>query len=108
MKHVIQIAVCGLLIVLAGLGYCVYRGISDSLHAEHVLHAALITAGLLDDYVAQHNGQWPHSWTDLEQSRPGQGGIFKWPKDSLEMQKYAAINFGAESPSLGQTDSGRV
>lgn len=102
MRWVIRIAVGVLLIAVLAIGYCVYRGISDSLHAEHVLHAALITAGLLDDYVAQHNGEWPHSWTDLEHSRPGQGGIFEWPKDSLEMQKYVEIDFRADPRVLAK------
>jgi hypothetical protein len=94
--------VVGVLVCLAALfvGFCIYRTVSDALHAENVLHAGRLTIKLLDDYVTEHDGRWPSSWTDLEKLPPTDGGMFEWPKDSAEVQRYIAVNFAARTDSL--------
>ncbi len=87
------------LVALIG-GYCVYRAISDALHAENVLHAGRLTIKLLDDYVTEHDGKWPSSWTDLKKLPPTDWAMFEWPKDSAEVQRYIAVNFAAGTDSI--------
>jgi hypothetical protein len=100
MRWMIRIAaVVAFTAVLAG-GFFVYHGISASLHAEHVLHAALLTVQLLDDYVTTHDGQWPRSWADLETLPPREWAMFEWPKDSPEVQRYVAVDFSADPQRL--------
>ena len=91
-----------ILVVVAALvlGFCVYRGISSSLHAEHVYHAALLTIGLLDDYVKQHDGDWPSSWAELEELPNREGGMYEWPTDSREVQQYVSVDFSADPERL--------
>lgn len=93
------IAVC-----LAG-GWCVYQGVSASIHAEHVLHAAALTLDLLGDYVTLNDGQWPRSWHDLEKLPPRERSTFKWPADSQEVQRYAAVDFSADPQRLAQQNA---
>jgi L-rhamnose mutarotase len=88
------------------LGYCVYKGISNSLHAEHVLHAALITVEKLDEYVDTHEGTWPKSWQDLESTSPEEWAMFSWPQDSKEIQKYVEIDFNADLKRLIEQNPG--
>jgi hypothetical protein len=98
MRWVIRIVSAVVVVAALAGALCVYKGVSASLHAEHVLHAALLTLQVLDEYVAQHDGQWPRSWTDLEQLPPKErGSMFDWPKDSQEVQKYVTVDFSANA-----------
>ncbi len=91
-------------VVAAGLaiGFWLYLGISSSLHAEHVLHAALLTVGLLDEYVDQHDGQWPRGWAELEGLPRREWAMFEWPKDSREVQRYVTVDFAADPKRLAK------
>jgi hypothetical protein len=82
------------------LGYIVYLGISTSWHAEHVLHAALLTIDVLNVYVDEQKGAWPKSWRDLEDIKPRKWAMFSWPEDSDEIQKYVEIDFNADLERL--------
>lgn len=97
-RTVALVAVVGVLAV----GWCVYKGVSASLHAEHVLHAALLTVQLIDDYVRQHDGEWPHSWADLEEMPARQWAMFEWPKDSAKVQRYVTVDFAADPDVLAE------
>jgi hypothetical protein len=97
----IRIALVVIVVAAVGGGVCVYRGVSASVHAEYVLHAALLTLELLDEYVAQHDGEWPRTWADLEQLPPKQN-MFEWPTDSREVQKYVTVDFAADPKRLAQ------
>jgi hypothetical protein len=100
MRWVTRVAVVVALIAALIGGFCIYQRVSSSLHAEHVLHAALLTVQLLNDHVAVHDGQWPRSWTDLEGLPPRKWAMFEWPKDSQEVQQYVAIDFSADPQRL--------
>lgn len=95
-----------ILILIAALagGYCLYLGISTSLHAERGLHAALLTVELLTDYVQQHEGQWPRSWSDLEDLPPREK-VYKWPADSLVVQQYVTVDFSTDPQRLAKLNS---
>lgn len=93
------VIVAGVAVALS-VGWCVYDGIATSLHAEHGLHAALLTVELLSDHVHEHSGQWPHSWTDLEELPPRRRGMFQWPEDSKEVQRYVTVDFAADPQEI--------
>src|SRR5262245_49347910 len=96
------LAVVTIVGALAG-GICAYQSISASLEAERTLHAALLTVELLNDYESRHPGQWPRSWTDLEKlPKRESGGMFEWPKDSAEVQRYVSIDFSADPRRLAE------
>jgi hypothetical protein len=95
------IASGAVVVVLAG-GWCLYQGVSASNHAEHVLHAALLTVQLLEEHVVQHHGEWPRSWADLEALPPRRWGMFEWPKDSRDVQRYVAVDFSADPKRLAK------
>jgi hypothetical protein len=96
MRWLLRISAVVLVIVALVGGYCLYRGVSASFRAEHVLHAALLTVELLEDHITSHHGTWPQSWTDLEALPPRERGMFRWPHDSRDIQKYVAIDFSAD------------
>jgi hypothetical protein len=101
--RVIRIFVVVVVIAAMVAGFCIYQGVSASLHAEHVLHAALLTVQLLDEYVVLNDGQWPHSWSDLEKLPPKhRGGMFSWPEDSTDVQKYVELDFSANPQNLAK------
>ncbi len=100
MRWATRIVVILVVVAALVLGFCVYSGISTSLHAEHVLHAALLTIQLLDEYVDQHEGDWPSSWAELEELPNREGGMYEWPADSLEVQQYVSVDFSADPERL--------
>lgn len=103
MRWIIRVVVVVVLAAVLAGGYCLYRGITDSLHAEHVLHAALLTIDLIDEHVTSHDGTWPRSWAELEALPPrDRPGMFTWPQDSKRVQQYVAVNFSADHERLAQ------
>jgi hypothetical protein len=102
MRWVIRVIVILIVAVIVVSGFCLYRGVSDSIHAEHVLHGALLTVQLLDDYVVMHDGDWPKSWTDLERLPSRESAIFEWPKDSKKLQEYVEVDFSADPEHLAK------
>src|SRR5262245_8717790 len=95
------VSVVVLMAVLAG-AYCVYQGIAASLHAEHTLHAAMLTIEVIDEHVTSHDGTWPRSWAELETLPPREWAMFAWPQDSAKVQQYAAVDFSADPKQLAQ------
>jgi hypothetical protein len=105
-KWLARVLLAVMLIAILTLGYCVYRGISNSLHAEHVYHAALLTIQLLDEYVTRNDGDWPDSWADLENTPHQGGGMYEWPTDSQEVQQYVSVDFSADVERLLRLEEG--
>jgi hypothetical protein len=102
MRWVIRIvAVLGVLAALVAASF-IYRGVSRSLEAERALYAASLTALLLDEYVATHDGAWPRSWNDLETLPANEWNMFQWPADSHAMQRYVEIDFAVNSQVLAE------
>ena|ERR1700730_4529932 len=64
--------------LIGGALWCVYDGISASLHAEKGLHATQFTFQAIEDYVRKHNGAWPRSWKELERSSPQMDDVYRW------------------------------
>lgn len=103
MRWAIRIVVVVVVIAAMVIGFCVYQGISASLHAEHVYHAALLTVQLLDEYVVLNDGKWPRSWSDLEKLPPRQrAGMFDWPEDSTKVQQYVEVDFSVDPQNLAK------
>src|SRR3954466_118486 len=102
MRWIIRVAAVVVVIAALAGGFCIYQGVSASLHAEHVLHAALLTVQLVNEHVVQHHGQWPHSWADLEDLPPREWAMFDWPKDSQQVQKYVVVDFSADPQRLAE------
>src|SRR4051812_20128304 len=103
MRRAIRIFAVVAVIATIVMGFCVYQGISASVHAEHVLHAAILTVQLLDEYVLLNDGKWPHSWSDLEKLPPrNRTGMFDWPEDSTEVQQYVELDFSVDPQNLAK------
>jgi hypothetical protein len=102
MRSITRVAAVVVVVAALAGGFCLYQGVSASLHAEHVLHAALLTVQLVNEHVVQHNGQWPHSWADLEDLPPRESAMFAWPKDSQQVQKYVVVDFSADPQRLAE------
>jgi hypothetical protein len=102
MRRVTRAVVAVAVIVALIGGFCVYQGISASLHAEHVLHAALLTVQLLTDHVTSNDGEWPRSWSDLEDLPPREWAMFEWPEDSSEVQQYVEVDFAADPQRIAE------
>lgn len=73
-----------------------------SLRAEKADHATLLTTQVIEDHVMQHDGQWPRSWTELEQSPSRSRAMFKWPNDRAEIQPYVWVDFDADANYLAR------
>lgn len=82
------------------VGWIAYHALSAAGHAEHALHAQLVTFPALKAYVVLHDGAWPRSWADLEQIPSESPSMYQWPRDSAEVQKYVAIDFSADPDRL--------
>ena len=103
MRWIIRIVAIVVLLAMLTGGYCVYRGLTDSIHAEYVLHAAIMTIELIDEHVTSHDGAWPRSWADLEALPPRERpGMFDWPQESAKVQQYVAVDFSADPQRLAQ------
>jgi hypothetical protein len=103
MRWLFRIVLAVVIIAVLVGAFCVYQGVSTSLHAEHVFHAAILTVQVLDEYVAQHDGQWPRSWRALEQLPPKQRvSMYEWPQDSQEVKKYVTVDFSANPQRLAK------
>lgn len=103
MRWIIRVVALVVLVAVLAGGYCVYRGITDSLHAEHVLHAAMLTVELIDEHVTTHDGAWPRSWADLEALPPHERrGMFEWPRDSVKVKQYVTVDFSADPQRLAE------
>ena len=103
MRWVIRFVVVVAVIAAMAVGFCLYQGITTSLHAENVLHAALLTVQLLNEYVILHDGKWPQSWSDLEKLPPKERmGMYDWPEESREVQQYVEVDFSADPESVAK------
>jgi hypothetical protein len=102
MRWIIRTIIVLTIVAIFVFGFCLYRGVSDSIHAEFVLHSALLTIQLLDDYAVGHDGDWPASWTDLERLPSRNWCMFEWPKDSKIIQQYVEIDFSADPDRLAK------
>ena len=96
MKSRLILVLVAALLGVALPAWMVVRGISASLDAEQCLHANLFTIALLREYVAQRGGTWPRDWKDLESLPRRRLGAWNWPQDREKMQRYVAIDFGAD------------
>src|ERR1700678_669967 len=98
-----------LILVVAGIAagiWCVYEGVSVSLHAEKGLHATRLTLEIVEEYVAQHNGAWPRSWTDLEQTSGKISEVYRMTGGREHVADYVWIDFDADPGRLAkQTES---
>jgi hypothetical protein len=92
------------LVLIAAIfgGFVAYQAITASAHAEHVLHAALLTIELLHDHVTLHDGKWPRGWSDLEDLRPRRWAMFHWPEDSSRVQQYVQVDFSADPQRIAE------
>jgi hypothetical protein len=107
MRWAIRIAVIVGIVAALFIGRFVYQGMSKSREAERALHASSLTVQLLDAYVDQHDGNWPRSWHDLEEMPATEFGVFQWPQDSHEVQRYVEVDFAVD-PHVVAEQGGNV
>lgn len=99
-RRVLQLVVVGLVVLVGGVAWMVYRGISDSLAAERCLHANQLVVTVLRDYVVISGGSWPRSWSDLETMPPRQHSMYRWPTDATILRQYVCVDFNADLDRL--------
>lgn len=80
------------------------NGALSSVRAEKALHACILTTRLVELYVKTTHGNWPSSWDDLQSRVPSaeHDGIFQWPKDRLDIERFVDIDFHANPKTLSQ------
>ncbi len=87
---------------LAGGLWCAYDGISASLHAESGLHATRLTIQAVEEYVKKHDGAWPRSWKELEQSSTKIKDVYDWTQGSGNIDNFVSVDFGANPDRLAK------
>jgi hypothetical protein len=91
-----RVCILGVVAVAAMGGWCVYRGISDSLHAECGLHATRLVTAVVTQFIDEH-GRWPRSWEELHTvSLSDSRSMYSWPDDLEEVRQYVAVDFDAD------------
>lgn len=96
------------LFVVAGLaaaGWFVYRAISAALHAENGLHATRFTIAAVEDYVRKHDGTWPRSWNDLEQSSPQMRDVYRFTDGPDKVEEFVSVDFNADPDLLAKQNA---
>ncbi len=94
-------AIVALLALGLGFGaWCVYEGISASLHAEMGLHATQMTIEAVEEYVRKNDGNWPRSWKAIEQSSPKAFDAYQWTRGSNSISQYVFVDFDADPNRL--------
>jgi hypothetical protein len=94
-----------LLAVVALIGgglWFVYEGISVSVHAERGLHATLLTIQAVEDHVKKHDGAWPRSWKELEDSSTKINDVYEWTQGSENVGNFVSVDFGADPDRLAK------
>ena len=105
-KWLIRCIVAAVIIALTWCAWTIYRGISVSLQAEHTIHATIMTIRVVEQFVTEQQ-RWPSSWEELErQSLPeaSQGGMYRWPESSSEIQGRVIIDFNADLTAMIDQD----
>jgi hypothetical protein len=98
-----------LFFIVAGIAFglwCAYDGISASLHAERVLGATRWTIEAAEDYVKAHDGAWPRSWEDLEQSSNHMKDVYGMTGGRKHVQEFVSVDFGADPDPATLTSLG--
>jgi hypothetical protein len=101
MKRVILFTVSGTVVVsICVVMVFAYLGATTSITAEYSLHANTLVIDLVQDYVLAHEGAWPKSWADLENTPKLQWAMYEWPKDADEVRRYVTVDFEADPDKL--------
>ena len=62
----------------------------------------LLTANLIENYLRQHDDQWPSSWDELHsvkfEKRPP--SMYVWPRDSTEVVERVHVDFDVTANQL--------
>lgn len=73
----------------------VATGIAAS-HAERCLHATRLTIRAVEDYVKQHNGNWPRSWSDLSRTSRHVEDVYVWTQGPENVHNFVILNCNAD------------
>ena len=85
------------LAVAIGWGaWCVYEGVSASVHAEKGLHATRLTLKAVEEYFTKHDGAWPGSWADLEQTSNKVDEVYQMTDGRDHVADFVWVDFGAD------------
>jgi len=80
-------------------GLKAYVDISAGRHAEKALPAAQMTLQAVEEYVTKHNGAWPRSWADLEQTSNKVNEVYRMTDGREHVADFVWIDFNAD-PAL--------
>jgi hypothetical protein len=95
-RRMLRLVFVFMIAVVFVVGGLVYLGVSWSLSAERSLHANRLVVDLLADYITINKGVWPRCWQDLETLPVRQLGMFEWPTDKSEIERYVSVDFNAD------------
>jgi hypothetical protein len=94
----LSVALIGIMLFLVNL----VRNFGDE--SEHALQAVNLTCCLVESYVSQKD-VWPTSWRQLESvSCPAHNPLYKWPRDSSDIQQKVAIDFSLSLDDVAKLD----
>jgi hypothetical protein len=101
-RWTIRAVLLGIVVLVAGGLWCVYLGVSESLHAENGLHATQYTFEAVEDFLKKHDGEWPRSWKQLEQSSPQMSDVYESVGGPDKVEEFVAVDFDADPDRLAK------
>jgi hypothetical protein len=101
-RWVFRLVLLAIVVLIGGALWCVYDAVSEALHAEKGLHATNLTIEAVAEYLDKHNGAWPRSWKELEQSSSQMGEAYRFAGGSDKIQEFVAFDFNADPDRLAQ------
>ncbi len=84
------------------VGLRAYVDISAGRHAEKGLPAAQMTLQAVEEYVTKHNGAWPRSWADLEQTSNKVNEVYRMTDGCEHVADFVWIDFNADPARIAK------
>ena len=64
------------------------------------LHATIGTVEAVEDFVRKHDGAWPRSWGELEQTSPQIRDAYGFTDGRAKIEEFVSIDFNANPDQL--------
>jgi hypothetical protein len=98
------LVVCGLAVLAVAAIVKVRRAAQTSLDGSTYLHQTIVTALVVDEFVAASDPPaWPTSWDDLASITVDYGWI-QWPQDADAIRAAVEIDFETTLEAVAATD----
>jgi hypothetical protein len=97
-----QLILALIAVVIGVEGLKAYIDISAGRHAEKGLPAARMTLQAVEEYVTKHNGAWPRSWADLEQTSNKVNEVYRMTDGREHVADFVRIDFNADPARIAK------